>query len=139
MTTGSKGPESVLRLQMLSVDGGKQRTRVRTAAEDFLGRRFKTESVLQRRIFWVTGKQKHTVRAAPGPRPPALAFRAGKAGSRNPADQDCSAWPFIGSRWLSREIHQIKVAQQGNPSDQDCSSEHEHQNTFNFLLRVVGD
>ena len=37
--TGSKGPESVLRLQMLSVDGGKQRPRVRTAAEDFVGRR----------------------------------------------------------------------------------------------------
>ena len=39
MTAGSKGPESVLQRKMLLVDGEKQRPRVRTAAEDLLGRR----------------------------------------------------------------------------------------------------
>ena len=45
-------------------DGGKQRPRVRTAAEDFLGRRWETESVLQLRIFLGDGgNQRPRVRA----------------------------------------------------------------------------
>ena len=64
MTAGIKGPESALQLKMLSVDGGKQRPRVRTAAEDFLGRRWQTESMLQLRIFLGDGgNQRPKVRA----------------------------------------------------------------------------
>ena len=50
MTAGIKGPESALQLKMLSLDGGKQRPRVRTVAEDFLGQigqRLETESKAQ--------------------------------------------------------------------------------------------
>ena len=57
MTAGIKGPESALQLKMLSLDGG-------TAAEDFLGRRWETESVLQLRIFLGDGgNQRPRVRA----------------------------------------------------------------------------
>ena len=64
MTAGIKGPESALQLQMLSLDGRKQRPRVRTAAEDFLGQLWETESVLQLRIFLGDGgNQRPRVRA----------------------------------------------------------------------------
>ena len=64
MTAEIKGPKSALQLKMLSVDGGKQRPRVRTVAEDFLGQRLETEAVLQLRIFLGDGgNQRPGVRA----------------------------------------------------------------------------